>query len=145
MALAVADEMHGRGIATLLLEHLVSLARARGVKILVADVLPDNYAVLHVLSDSGLVVRRRFGGGAVELSIPVPRNAALGEASAYLDAVAGREQQADVASLEPLLEATVGRGHRRGPEDRVDRPEDPAQHPRRRFPRPVVRGQPASG
>ena len=109
---------HGRGVATLLLEHLVSLARARGVKTLVADVLPDNYAVLHVLSDSGLVVRRRFGGGAVELSIPVPRNAALGEASAYLDAVAGREQQADVASLEPLLRprsvAVIGAGRSSG-------------------------------
>ena len=118
IALAVADERHGRGVATLLLEHLVSLARAHGVKTLVADVLPDNYAVLHVLSDSGLVVRRRFGGGTVELSIPVPRNAALGEASAYLDAVAGREQQADVASLEPLLRprsvAVIGVGRSSG-------------------------------
>ena len=38
IALAVADGMHRRGIATLL-EHLVSLARARGVRTLVADVL----------------------------------------------------------------------------------------------------------
>ena len=51
IALAVADGMHGRGIATLLLEHLVSLARAREVRVLVADVLPDNYPVLRVLSD----------------------------------------------------------------------------------------------
>ena len=84
--------MHRRGIATLLLEHLVSLGRARGVKILVAEVLPDNYAVLGVLSDAGLAVRRRSGNGVVELSMPVPANAALGEASAYLDAVAGREK-----------------------------------------------------
>ena len=28
IAFAVADQMHGRGVATLLLEHLVSLARA---------------------------------------------------------------------------------------------------------------------
>ena len=118
VALAVADDMHGRGIATLLLEHLVSLARAQEVKVLVADVLPDNYPVLRVLSDAGLAVRRRLGNGVVELSMPVPPNTALGEASTYLDAVAHREKQADVASLEPLLNprsvAVVGAGRRSG-------------------------------
>ena len=117
-AVAVADGMHRRGIATLLLEHLVSLARARGVKALAAEVLADNYAVLHVLTDSGLAVRRRWDNGVCELSMPVPRVAALGEASAYLDAVAGRDRHADVASLEPLLNprsvAVVGAGRRPG-------------------------------
>jgi acyl-CoA synthetase (NDP forming)/GNAT superfamily N-acetyltransferase len=118
LALAVADDMQRRGVATLLLEHLVSLARANGVKVLVAEVLPDNYPVLHLLADSGLAVRRRSGPDAVELSMPVPRNAALGEASAYLDAVAGRDKHADAASLEPLLNprsvAVVGVGPRAG-------------------------------
>src|SRR6266568_1494372 len=103
LALAVADDMHRRGIATLLLEHLVSVVGACGVNLLVAEVLPDNYPVLRVLSDAGLTVRRRLGNGVVDLSMPVPPNAALSEASAYLDAVAGREQHADVASLQPLL------------------------------------------
>ena len=103
IALAVADDMHRRGVATLLLEHLVSLARARGVTTLTAEVLPDNYAVLHLLTDSGLALRRRSGDGVVELSMPIPRNAALGEDSAYLEAVAHRDKHADVASLEPLL------------------------------------------
>ena len=118
LALAVADGMHRRGVATLLLEHLVSLGRARGVKVLVADVLPDNYPVLRVLSDAGLAVWRKFADGVVELSMPVPRNAALGEASTWLDAVAGRDKQADVASLESLLAprsaVVVGAGHRPG-------------------------------
>ena len=118
LALAVADGMHRRGVATLLLEHLVSLGRARGVKVLVADVLPDNYPVLRVLSDAGLAVWRKFADGVVELSMPVPRNAALGEASTWLDAVAGRDKQAGVASLESLLAprsaAVVGAGHRPG-------------------------------
>ena len=118
LALAVADGMHRRGVATLLLEHLVSLARARGVQVLVADVLPDNYPVLRVLSDAGLAVWRKFADGVVELSMPVPRNAALGEASTWLDAVAGRDKQAGVASLESLLAprsaAVVGAGRRPG-------------------------------
>ena len=103
LALAVADGMHRHGIATLLLEHLVSLARARGVKTLVADVLPGNYTVLRVLSDTGLAVRRKLADGVVELSMPIPPNAALGEASTYLDAVADRDKHANVASLESLL------------------------------------------
>ena len=103
VALVVADGRHGRGIATLLLEHLVSLADARGVKDFTAEVLPGNSAVLQVLGDAGLAVRRRSGNGVVELSMPIPHSTALGEASAYLDAVAGREQQANAASLDPLL------------------------------------------
>jgi len=118
IALAVADGMHRRGVATLLVEHLVSLARAQGVTALTAEVLADNYAVLHVLTDSGLAMRRRSGDGVAELFMPVPRVAALGEASAYLDAVAGRDRHADVASLEPLLNprsvAVVGAGRRPG-------------------------------
>ena len=53
IALAVADGMHQRGVATLLLEHLVSLARARGVRAFTAEVLAGNYAVLHLLAGWG--------------------------------------------------------------------------------------------
>ena len=115
VALVVADGMHGRGVATLLLEHLVSLADARGVKDFTAEVLPGNSAVLQVLGDAGLDVRRRSGNGVVELSMLIPHSTALSEVSLYLDAVAGRERRAAVASLEPLLAprsvAVVGAGH----------------------------------
>jgi len=118
VALAVADGVHRRGVATLLLEHLVSLARARGVQAFTAEVLADNYAVLRLLSDSGLALRRRVSNGVVDVFMPIPRLAGLGEASAYLDAVAGRDRHADVASLEPLLAprsvAVVGAGRRPG-------------------------------
>jgi acyl-CoA synthetase (NDP forming)/GNAT superfamily N-acetyltransferase len=118
VALAVADGMHRRGVATLLLEHLVSLARARGVQAFTAEVLAGNYAVLRLLSDSGLALRRTVSNGVVDVFMPVPRLAALGEASTYLDAVAGRDRHADVASLEPLLAprsvAVVGAGRRPG-------------------------------
>jgi acyl-CoA synthetase (NDP forming)/GNAT superfamily N-acetyltransferase len=123
IALAVADNMHRHGVATLLLEHLVSLGRANDVKVLSGEVLADNYAVLRVLSDSGLAMRRRLSNGVVELTIPVPRTAAVGEASAYLDAVAGRDRRADVASLQPLLAprsvAVVGAARRPGSAGRM--------------------------
>ena len=59
--------------------------------------------MLRLLADSGLAVRRKSGSGMVELSMPVPQNTALGEASAYLDALAGRDEHADAAGLAPLL------------------------------------------
>jgi acyl-CoA synthetase (NDP forming)/GNAT superfamily N-acetyltransferase len=118
IALAAADGMHRRGVATLLLEHLVSLARAHGVQTFTAEVLADNYAVLRLLGDSGLVLRRGMSNGVVDLSIPIPCLAALGQASVYLEAVAGRDLRADVASLESLLAprsvAVIGAGHRPG-------------------------------
>jgi acyl-CoA synthetase (NDP forming)/GNAT superfamily N-acetyltransferase len=118
VAFAVADQMHGRGVATLLLEHLVSVAQARGVALLTAETLPENTAMLRVFADAGLSVQRRLADGVVELTMLVPRGAALSEASPYLDAVAGREQRADVASLVPLLAprsvAVIGAGHRPG-------------------------------
>lgn len=119
VAFAVADGMHGRGVATLLLEHLVSLARERGVCVFTASTLPENTAMLRVFADAGLTVTRRMDDGVIELSMPIiPRSVALSEPSPYLDAVAGREQRADVASLQPLFAprsvAVVGAGHRPG-------------------------------
>jgi acyl-CoA synthetase (NDP forming)/GNAT superfamily N-acetyltransferase len=118
VAFAVADRMHHRGVATLLLEHLVSLARANGVRVFTATTLPENTAMLGVFADAGLSATRRLDDGVVELTMPIPRSAGLGEPSRYLDAVAGREQRADVASLAPLLAprsvAVLGASHRAG-------------------------------
>ncbi len=118
VAFAVLDDMHGRGVATLLLEHLVSLARIRQVTAFTAETMAENSAMLRVFGDAGLGVLRRWAGGAVELTIPIPRQAALGQASRYLEAVAGRAQRADVASLAHLLNpasmAVVGASRKQG-------------------------------
>src|SRR5205823_14678738 len=57
-------------------------------------------------------------GPVVELTMPIPRAAALDEASPYLDAVARRESLADVESLRPLLApksvVVVGASRRQG-------------------------------
>ena len=62
VAFAVADTMHHRGIATLLLEHLVSLARARQLEALIAETLQENTGMLRVFSDAGLPVREQARG-----------------------------------------------------------------------------------
>ncbi|MCL2582694.1 MAG: GNAT family N-acetyltransferase, partial [Streptosporangiales bacterium] len=59
VAFAVAEFMHQKGIATLLLEHLVSFARARKLTAFTADTLSENTGMLRVFSDAGLPVRTR--------------------------------------------------------------------------------------
>ncbi|GAA1880344.1 bifunctional GNAT family N-acetyltransferase/acetate--CoA ligase family protein [Actinomadura bangladeshensis] len=112
VAMAVADRMHHRGVGTLLLEHLGSLARANGLVAFRADTLPENSAMLRVFADAGMAVRQRTSGGVVALTIPLACD------DGYLDAVAERERRADVASLEPLLRprsvVVVGASRKRG-------------------------------
>ena len=118
VAFAVPDDMHGRGVASLLLEHLVWLARQRDLQAFTAETLAENSAMLRVFADAGLPAKRRISGGVVELTFPLPDrddNYRLGN---YLETVASRESRADVASLRPLLRprsvAVVGPSRRRG-------------------------------
>ena len=117
IAFAVSDEMHGRGVATLLLEHLVSLARQRRLTAFAAETLPDNIAMQRVFADAGLPVERQFADGVIELTMPLPGRDG-GQLDQYLDAVAGRASRAEVASLQHLLlpgsVAVIGAGRRRG-------------------------------
>jgi acyl-CoA synthetase (NDP forming)/RimJ/RimL family protein N-acetyltransferase len=117
IAFAVSDEMHGRGVATLLLEHLVSLARQRRLTAFAAETLPENLAMQRVFADAGLPVERQFASGVIELTMPLPGHDG-GRLDHYLDAVAGRASTADVASLRRLLQpasvAVIGASRRRG-------------------------------
>jgi acyl-CoA synthetase (NDP forming)/GNAT superfamily N-acetyltransferase len=97
VALAVADPLQSRGVGTLLFEHLVSLARSRGVRWFTAEVLSANARMLRVFTDAGLPVRTRHEDGEVRVDIRLDVD------DAYLDAVAAREIVADTASLRPLL------------------------------------------
>ncbi|HUN35873.1 MAG TPA: GNAT family N-acetyltransferase [Trebonia sp.] len=116
IAFAVADSMHHRGIATLLLEHLVSLARAQGLHSFVAETLSENTPMIRVFSDAGLPVTSRRADGVVTITIPLPPDETSTALDAYLDTVAGRERKANVASLRPLFEpqsvVVIGAGRR---------------------------------
>ncbi len=70
VAFAVADEHQGRGIGTLLLEHLLRIARERGITEFRADVLGDNHQMLDVFRHAGLHVRRATDTGVIHLSFP---------------------------------------------------------------------------
>jgi acyl-CoA synthetase (NDP forming)/GNAT superfamily N-acetyltransferase len=103
VAFAVADTMHHRGIATLLLEHLVSLARAAPLEALTAETLPENTGMLRVFSDAGLPVVSRREDGVVTITIPLPPDDAGRQLEDYLETVAVRERSANVASLRPVF------------------------------------------
>ncbi len=97
VSIAVADGLHHRGVGTLLVEHLVSAARAEGVTAFTADALSENHEVLRLFADLGLHTSRRFEGPEVRCTVQ------LGQDDTYLSAVEARGRAADVASLVPLL------------------------------------------
>ena len=103
IAFAVPDDMHRQGIATLLLEHLISLARRRQLRAFTADTLVENAAMLRVFTSAGLPVQRRVCDEVVELTFPLPASDADESLDSYLESVARRESRADVASLRHLL------------------------------------------
>jgi len=103
VALSVADDLHNRGIGTLLLEHLISLARTRGVRTFVAETLYENALMLQVFANAGLRARRTLHDGVYDLRFPLPTDEGDADLSTYRDAVAERERSADVASLRHVL------------------------------------------
>ena len=80
-----------------MLEHLASRARGRGVRRFVADVLAENARMWQVITDSGLPVRRHIADAVTHVDLD------LAPAEGYLDALAEREERADVASLSAVL------------------------------------------
>ena len=100
MAFLVADEDRGRGLGSLLLEHLAALGRRHGVSRFEAEVLGDNYGMLGVFRAAGFGATRRTVAGEVEVEL---RTDASREA---VEAADRREWRAAARSLRPLLHPT---------------------------------------
>ncbi|HEY1873765.1 MAG TPA: GNAT family N-acetyltransferase, partial [Steroidobacteraceae bacterium] len=71
LAFTVVDEFQGQGIGSALLRHLTALARAAGVREFIAEVLPDNTAMLRVFERSGLRMERKRENGVVHITLQV--------------------------------------------------------------------------
>lgn len=97
VAFLVADEDRGRGLGSLLLEHLAALGRRHGVSRFEAEVLGDNYGMLRVFRAAGFAATRKTVEGevAVELRTDASREA--------VEAADRREWRAAATSLQPLL------------------------------------------
>lgn len=69
LAFTVVDEYQGQGIGAILLSHLIAIAREAGIQELIAEVLPDNVAMLKVLEKSGLRLGIKRESGVVHVSL----------------------------------------------------------------------------
>ncbi|WP_037675537.1 GNAT family N-acetyltransferase, partial [Streptomyces afghaniensis] len=81
ISVAVADGVHRPGGGTLLVEHLVSAARANGITAFTADALGENHEVLRLFADLGLRTARHFDGPEVRCTIQLDQD------DAYVSAV----------------------------------------------------------
>jgi acetyl coenzyme A synthetase (ADP forming)-like protein len=97
VAFTVEDDQQGRGLGTLMLEHLAVVARANGIRTFVADTLPNNARMLNVFKDAGWTAERRFVEGTVHVRFSIePTDASVA-------AVERREAQAEAASIVRLM------------------------------------------
>ncbi|MFG1800363.1 GNAT family N-acetyltransferase [Micromonospora carbonacea] len=97
VAFVVEDAHQGRGIGSVLLEHLADAARRVGIVRFVAEVLPANGAMLRVFADFGYQVQRQYADGVVHLSFPIAPT------EATLAVQRGREHRTEARSIARLL------------------------------------------
>ncbi|MDN5894365.1 MAG: GNAT family N-acetyltransferase [Nocardioides sp.] len=97
IAFLVDEETRGHGLGSLLLEHLAAACRDRGIRRFVAEVLPENRAMLGVLLSAGFEIARKTEDGTVHVELGI---AASARAVTAADA---RESRAETRSLAPLL------------------------------------------
>lgn len=106
----VADELQGQGLGRLLLERVVAAARPRGVRVLAADVLPDNTRMIQILTGSGYPVAAGPPGPVQQFELAIDHQEIAGRRSER------REQHAVRHSLRALFEpaavAVVGANRR---------------------------------
>ncbi|HET7415243.1 MAG TPA: GNAT family N-acetyltransferase [Arthrobacter sp.] len=112
VAFNISDHYQGRGLGSILLEHLTAAARENGIRKFSAEVLPNNRKMLDVFSDAGYEVERHFDDGVVALSFnidPTARSRAVMES---------REHRAEARSVRELLTpssvAVIGASRRDG-------------------------------
>jgi acetyl coenzyme A synthetase (ADP forming)-like protein len=112
VAFTVADDFQGRGAATRLLEQLAARAGEAGIERFVAEVLPENAAMLAVFRDAGFEVSRTLGGGEVEVGFPIAPT------EQFRARVEERDHVGVAASLRPFFApasvAVIGASKRRG-------------------------------
>lgn len=112
VAFLVQDAHQGRGVASALLEHIAAVARERGIRRFLAEVLPANTKMIKVFTDAGYTQKRSFEDGSVRLHLdlePTDRSLAVQRA---------REQRAEARSVQRLLApgsvAVIGAGRAPG-------------------------------
>ena len=112
VAFAVADDFQRRGIGTRLLEQLAAVATEVGIEEFVAEVMPDNTAMLRVFTDAGFETTRETVLGTPEVHLT------LGPTETLRVRVDERDHVGVVTSLAPFFDpktiAVIGASPRTG-------------------------------
>ncbi|MEU4597256.1 GNAT family N-acetyltransferase [Nocardia sp. NPDC023988] len=77
VAFVVADEHQGRGLGSILLEHLAGAAAENEVETFTAEVLAENEAMITVFRDAGYQLQRSRDGSEVHLEFAIDPTEAL--------------------------------------------------------------------
>ena len=97
VAFVVADAHQGRGIGSVLLEHLAAAAREVGLRRFQAVVLAENTGMIRVFRDAGYETTRHIEYGEVTLEFDVDETALTSQV------MREREQRAEARSIARLL------------------------------------------
>ncbi len=97
VAFHISDAHQGKGVGSVLLEHLAAIGQERGVAKFVADVLPQNRKMIQVFTDAGYAVSYHFEDGVIAVALQI-------EPTAQSEAVRlSREHRAEALSVRSLL------------------------------------------
>ncbi|QBI55251.1 bifunctional acetate--CoA ligase family protein/GNAT family N-acetyltransferase [Streptomonospora litoralis] len=97
VAFVVEDAHQGRGLASVLLEHIAAAAMERGVSRFIADVLPENRRMTNVFREAGYTAQQSFDEGVIRLTLDLePTHDAQ-------EVMRAREQRAESRSIARLL------------------------------------------
>jgi len=69
VAFTVVDKYQRQGIGTALMHHLTLIARESGLQELIAQVLPENLAMLKTFERSGLPLSKKHEAGIVHIAL----------------------------------------------------------------------------
>jgi len=67
VAVVVEDEWQNRGLGSFLLKYLAQIARTRGISGFTAEVMPDNFRMLHLLNKTSGKIKKAFVDGAIRV------------------------------------------------------------------------------
>jgi RimJ/RimL family protein N-acetyltransferase len=73
LAFLTGANNRGRGLASLVLQHLKRIGREQGIEVFEAEVLTQNAAMLAVFRQSGLLMRTRIEGSVTHVKLSLKR------------------------------------------------------------------------
>ena len=97
VAFNISDHYHGKGIGSILLEHLAAIGFEAGVTKFVAEVLPQNRKMINVFKEAGYGVKHRLEDGVISLSFDITPTAKS------LTVRYAREHRAESSSVRGIL------------------------------------------